>query len=227
MGGLSDYDGSTAAGGGAYGESRAHGGAGLAGAVLGGGAAGVSGVPGPGAGIAGWGVGWKGEATKGSRNGALPACSAARRVQHLAVNHCWLAAMVDEGFGLLHTARRPSGFVPPPGHASPRLLICPYLPLSLAALQDAPGPSPVPMPRSLIYALSCDYFRRPLLEPQVGGTGGRACVLATWCMCIGFFMRLLLGTWSVGRGGWLSVGRPVPASTSRLLRAALAACGTP
>ncbi len=50
VGGLSDYDGSTAAGGGVYGESRAHGGAGLAGAVLGGGgAAGVSGGEGCGA----------------------------------------------------------------------------------------------------------------------------------------------------------------------------------
>ncbi len=41
--------------------------------------------------------------------------------------------------------------------------------------QDTPGPSPVPMPRSLIYALSCEYFRRPLLEPQVRGEQGHVC----------------------------------------------------
>ncbi len=78
------------------------------------------------------------------------------------------------------------GFVHQTGRTSSRLPMLPLSPLP----QDAHGPSPVPMPRSLIYALSCEYFRRPLLEPQVGGSrgmcGGReACVLSPSGRCCG------------------------------------------
>ncbi len=45
------------------------------------------------------------------------------------------------------------------------------LPLSSPLLQDCPGPSFLPMMCCLMYALYSDYFRRPLLEPQVGEEG--------------------------------------------------------
>ncbi len=114
VGGLPDYDRSTAAGGGAYGGLRAHGSVGLAAAVLRGGAAGVSEGSGGGvyrmAGNAVWGVGWERGATEGGRDGVKGVCSAAQCVQHTALNHTWLAPVVHGGWGMLLT---PLGLVPP------------------------------------------------------------------------------------------------------------------
>ncbi len=87
-------------------------------------------------------------------------------MQHTALNHAWLAAVVCGGWGLLLTTWRPS--------ASSRRLNVPYhapSPCFLlpSPLQDCPEHSPLPMPCSLIYAL---YVLRLLQEAAAGAAGG-------------------------------------------------------